>query len=79
MGSFRITISCPPDRNDLVADVIYDHYQWAEINQEEGNLVVQFYSYPEIKNWEFKLDDALEALNKAKEKLLSMGPKNNSN
>lgn len=72
---FRITIASLPDREELVAEIYYDHEQWVEISQESGEErpIIQFYS-PSVKEyWEFPLDDALEALELAKKKFLGMG------
>jgi hypothetical protein len=70
MEKFRITVASLPDRERLVSEIIYNGVQWAEISQETGNLVVQFYSHPQKKYWEFSLDEAIEVLEKAKKKLL---------
>ena len=71
---FYITVASLPDRENLVAEICYKGYQWVEISQEIGDeLIVQFYSHPKQKYWEFPLNEALIALEKAKGKLLSMG------
>lgn len=70
MEKFRITVASLPDREYLVSEIIYDGIQWAEISQETENLVVQFYAHPRQRYWEFSLDEAIRALEKAKEKLL---------
>ena len=72
---FRVTVSSLPDREELVAEVFYDHEQWVEISQELGQErpIIQFYS-PLVKEcWEFPLEDALEALELARKKFLGMG------
>lgn len=71
MERFRITIASLPDREQLVAEIIYDGIQWAEISQEADELIIQFYSHPKKKFWEFPYDEAMKALEKAKNKLLS--------
>lgn len=70
MNKFRITVGSVPDRENLVADIIYDGFQWAEISQETDKLVIQFYSHPQKKYWEFPLDEALAAISKARKDLL---------
>jgi len=70
MQKFRITIASLPDREELVAEILYDNVQWCEISQEAGDLVVQFYAHPRQRFWEFSLDEAIEVLEKAKKKLL---------
>lgn len=72
---FQVTICSPPDREGLVAEIYYKNCQWAEINQENGKLEVQFYPHSTNPYWEFDLEEALEMLAKAKQKLVAMGPK----
>jgi hypothetical protein len=74
MDRFRITIASLPDRENLVAEVIYDDVEWAEISQEtRGEMIIQFYPHPRQEFWEFPLDQALLALEQAKQKLAAMG------
>ncbi len=70
MEKFRITVASLPDRERLVSEIIYDGVQWAEISQETGKLIVQFYTHPRQQYWEFSVDDAINALEQAKKKLL---------
>lgn len=71
MKKFRITVASLPDREKLVAEIIYDGVQWAEISQETDDLTIQFYSHPHKKCWEFSLEEAQEAIEQAKNKLLN--------
>ena len=70
MEKFRITIASLPDRKQLVSEILYEGIQWAEISQEAAELTIQFYSHPNKEYWEFPLQEALEALEQAKKKLL---------
>lgn len=70
MEKFRITVASLPDRERLVSEIIYDGVQWAEVSQETGDLIVQFYAHPQQRYWEFSLNEAIEVLEKAKRKLL---------
>lgn len=71
MEKFRITIASLPDRERLVAEILYEGVQWAEISQETGDeVVIQFYPHPRKKYWEFSYNEAMEVLEKAKTKLL---------
>ncbi len=72
MEKFRITVASLPDRERLVAEILYEGVQWAEISQEADELVVQFYSHPRQEFWEFPLDRVLNILEQAKEKLLDL-------
>ncbi len=47
MEKFHRTVASLPDREHLVSEIIYDGIQWAEISQEEGELVVQSYAHPQ--------------------------------
>lgn len=70
MQKFRITIASLPDREEVVAEVFYDNVQWAEISQESDELLIQFYPHPRKEYWEFPAEEALQALQQAKDKLL---------
>lgn len=73
MEKFRITIASLPDRERLVAEILYEGVQWAEISHETDNgLTIQFYSHPRNKYWEFLYDEALQILEQAKSKLLEL-------
>ncbi len=74
---FRITIASLPDREELVAEICYNHKQWVEISQEPGQEqpIIWFYAPTNKEYWEFSLDEALEALELAKKKFLGLGGK----
>jgi hypothetical protein len=70
---FTIKIASLPYRENLVAEIYYNHEQWVEISQEPNDLlIVQFYSPLEGKYWEFNLDEALDALQEAKKRLVEL-------
>ena len=73
MEKFRITIASVPDRENLVAEILYEGVQWAEVSQEKEELLIQFYSHPRKDYWEFSLEQALQALEQAKKKMLDLG------
>lgn len=74
MNNFRIVISSPPDRERLVAEIWYNDMFWVEITQEQdkGEVKVQFYAHPKELCWEFPFNEAIEILEKAKNRLVSM-------
>jgi hypothetical protein len=73
MERFRITIASLPDRERLVAEILYEGVQWVEISQEvDEELIIQFYSHPRKKCWEFTYNEALQILEQAKNKLLEL-------
>ena len=73
MSDFRIEVADIPTRENLVAEIFYKGEQWVEISQEHGELIIQFYSPEEDDYWEFPFNEAMEALEKAKKKLLAVG------
>ena len=62
MSDFEIEIASFPTREYVVA----------EISQETGDLRIQFYSPLQGGYWEFSYDEALQALNQAKKRLLGI-------
>lgn len=50
MEKLRITIASLPDREHLVAEILYEGIQWAEISQEKDDeLIIQLYPHPREK------------------------------
>ncbi len=72
MNEFRITVASLPDRENLVAEISYDGFQFAEISQETGQLVIQFYRHPKKEYWEFSYNEILEIIEKAKKRLVEV-------
>jgi len=70
IGNFEIMVSSLPHRERPVAEIYYNNMYWVQISQETDDLVIHFYSHPTEKCWEFQFDEALEAIEKAKIKLL---------
>ncbi len=74
LDDFYIVVASLPDRENLVAEICYKGVQWVEINQElTDEMIIQFYPHPRQDYWEFSLDDALAALEHAKQRLLKLG------
>ncbi len=73
MEKFSINIASLPDRERLVAEILYEGVQWAEISEEtEDKLIIQFYSHPREKYWEFSFEEAVKILEQAKNELLEL-------
>ena len=71
MGSeFHIDICSPPDREKLVAHVMYGDEQVAEINQESDDLRVELYARRSGDPWTFSYEEFLNAMRRAKERLV---------
>ncbi|MBF5058913.1 hypothetical protein [Candidatus Neptunochlamydia vexilliferae] len=75
MDNFNITIASVPDRDELVCEILYKGFQWAEISHETEEMTIQFFPYPKRDYWEFNLDEALATLEKAKKRMIGLGPK----
>ena len=43
---------------------------WVQISQEIDDLLIQFYAHPNKKCWEFQIDEAVQAIEEAKKRLL---------
>ena len=67
----RICISSPPDREKLVAEIFFDDKQWAELNQEDGTLQLEFYPLPTGEFWQLGWDEVISALEQARYRLLN--------
>ena len=67
----RICISSPPDRDKLVAEIFFGANQWAELNQEDGTLRLEFYSLPAGEFWQLSWDETAGALKEARRILLN--------
>ena len=74
MGNFRIVIADYPDYERLVAEVQYNYMFWVLISweEEDSKPVVRFYSHPTKKYWKFDYSEAMNAIEAAAKRLLSM-------
>ena len=66
---FRVCVSSPPDRQKLVAEIFFGNEQWAELNQENGILELEFYSRANGESWRLPLDEVLESVSEARTRL----------
>ncbi len=64
-----VDIASPPDREKLVAQILFDRKQWAEIHQDSGSLTLELYPREDGKPWQFSFDEALTALRHAQKRL----------
>lgn len=66
-NQFRIAIASLPDREYLVAEILYSEVEWAEISQEQGDaLMIRIYPHPREQCWDFSCDEALQVLMQSK-------------
>jgi hypothetical protein len=66
---YRIQLASLPDREQLVAEILFDDIQWAELNHDQGPVEVEFYARPDNAPWRIPYDVALSALRDAKARL----------
>lgn len=66
---FQISISSPPDREKLVAEILFNGVQWAEINKEHGRFEIEFHPRPDRRPWRLDYKVAIRALENAKQRL----------
>jgi hypothetical protein len=67
--SLNVSISSPPDREFLVADIMLNAMQVAEVNIESGLLEIEIYPHPANSPWKFDFNEFLSSLNEAKARL----------
>ena len=65
-----VDIASPPDRKKLVAQILFDREQWAEISQESGTLILELYPRRDGKPWSFGYDEAIKTLVSARKRLI---------
>ncbi|RCX02825.1 MULTISPECIES: hypothetical protein [Kosakonia] len=63
------------DRDDLYAELLFNRVQWGEISLAEDKKSLNMIIYPNSNSiFEFKYDELLLLLEKAKKHLLSLEP-----
>lgn len=65
----RVGLISPPDRDALVADILIDHEQFAEILHRDGRVIVEVSPRRTGEPWELTVDDLLAAVTRAAESL----------
>jgi phage pi2 protein 07 len=73
MNTFRITLASPPDREHVVAEVLFGDEQVAELNTERGAVTIELYPRADGQAWSFDAEQFQSALAQAKAKLLGRG------
>ncbi len=70
LDNWRIVLASPPDREDVVAEIWHGNEMWAEVARERDCFSVEFYPRPSNLPWRFDLEEAVSAVQAAKNKLL---------
>ncbi len=68
--NLTVSVISPEDREFLAAEIMVGDEQWAELNQEEGVLSLEIYPRRDGQPWRLNYDVALDALMKAKQRLV---------
>lgn len=69
----RISISSPPDRKKLVAEIFIEDQQLAELNQENAEeLFLEIYPRKDGQPWNISYEELVSVLDEARRKLTSI-------
>ncbi len=69
-----VSIESPPDREKLVAGLLYENEQWAELSQELGVLNLEIYPRRDGQPWRFSFHEVFTALQTARRRLTGDAP-----
>ena len=69
IGNFLIQIASVPYRDKLIAEIQYNNYIIAELNQERDEVRIEVFSYDDL-SVDFSVDDFIETIKTAKRKLM---------
>ncbi len=61
-GAIDVGLSSPPDRETLVADLLIDHEQLAEIRPDGDRYLVELYAKRDGSVWQVDSDDLRSAV-----------------
>jgi hypothetical protein len=68
--SYKIFVASVPDREKVVVEIRYDDAQLAELSNEHDLVDLELYPNPSGGVWRIDFDNFVEALEKAKVRLL---------
>lgn len=69
MEKILIQIASVPYRDKLIAEIQYNNYIIAELNQERDEVRIEVFSYDDL-SVDFSVDDFIETIKAAKRKLV---------
>lgn len=64
-GKIQVGLSSPPDRDTLVADLLIDGHQLAEVRKESGEYRIELYARRDATAWDIAAADLVSALRAA--------------
>ena len=67
-------IASLPDREEFIAELIYDNEQWGEISKENGEVVLELYPRRDGEPWRFPPEDVERFIRMARKDLLEGRP-----
>lgn len=67
--TLQVGLSSPADRANVVADLMVDNVQLAEVNVDSGEAVVAFYPRPDGLPWRVQVEALRHALDGALDRL----------
>jgi hypothetical protein len=67
-NDYRLIVASAPDRRDISIEIWYKNYQIADVWDDPGHPVVEFYK-AEGPNPVHKVEDILDLLNRAQQEL----------
>ncbi len=65
-----VILTSPPDREKLVAEIVFGDDVWAVINHETGQFEIEILPHPKGESRVFPVDGALAAIDRAHKRLL---------
>lgn len=68
---YRLCVSSPPDRGQLVVEIFFGEEQWAELNQEGLELELEVYPRRDGEPWQLSFEAVAAALADAKKRLVA--------
>lgn len=76
MGDFMLeySVGSSLNRDDLYAELSFNNIQWGEISLSEDKKEVNIIIYPDSEILEFKYNEFLSLIEKAKDHLLRLEP-----
>jgi hypothetical protein len=70
MTNIKVELASPPDREQLVVQLMISNEQIAEINQESESLQLELYGRRDGRPWIIQYSEFIRALSEGKEMLV---------
>jgi len=73
-GGFSYQIASVYDREELIAELLYDDEQWGEISKENGHVVLELYGREDGQPWRFPPKEVESLIYRARRDLVEGKP-----